>query len=99
MTTNAAEEGATFTEASFNMPTFDATAEYELVRDMSIQMTATMGDGTDGVRYRVKKNEQNPGKYEPADMDMMQVLALVAVNDGIEQKALTLDQDYLAIRN
>jgi hypothetical protein len=53
-----------------------------------------MGDGTDGVRYRVKKSEQNPGKYAPADMDMMQVLALVAVNDGIEHKDLTLEEDY-----
>ena len=93
VTTNAAEEGATFTEATFAMPAFDATAEYELVRDMSIQMTATMGDGTDGVRYRVKKAQQGEG-YEPADMTMMQVLALVAVNDGIEQKDLTLNQDY-----
>ena len=93
VTTNAAEEGATFTEASFNMPAYDATADYELVRDMSIQMTATMGDGTDGVRYRVKKAQQGEG-YEPADMSMMQVLALVAVNDGIEQKDLTLNQDY-----
>ena len=93
VTTDAAEEGATFTEASFTMPTFDATADYELVRDMSVQMTATMGDGTDGLRYRVKKAEQGEG-YEPADMDMMQVLALVAVNDGIEQKDLTLDEDY-----
>ena len=82
------------TEAWFNMPANDVTAEYELVRDMSVQMTATMGDGTDGVRYRVKKSEQNPGKYAPADMDMMQVLTLVAVNDGIEHKALTLDEDY-----
>lgn len=81
------------TEATFTMPAFDATAEYELVRDMSIQMTATMGDGTDGVRYRVKKAQQGEG-YEPADLNMMQVLALVAVNDGIEQKALTLNQDY-----
>gem|GEM_PF-1854312 len=93
VTTNAAEGETTFTEASFNMPAYDATAEYELVRDMSIQMTATMGDGTNGVRYRVKKAQQGEG-YEPADMDMMQVLALVAVNDGIEQKALTLNQDY-----
>ena len=82
------------TEASFDMPTSDVDFNYELVRDMSVQMTTTMGDGTEGVRYRVKKNEQNPGKYEPADMDMMQVLTLVAVNDGIEQKALTLNQDY-----
>ena len=93
VTTNKAEGETTFTEASFTMPAFDATADYELVRDMSIQMTATMGDGTDGVRYRVKKAQQGGG-YEPADMNMMQVLALVAVNDGIEQKALTLDQDY-----
>ena len=96
VTTNAAEEGGTFTEASFNMPAFDATAEYELVRDMSVQMTATMGDGTDGVRYRVKKAQQGEG-YEPADMNMMQVLALVAVNDGIEQKALTMNQDYYCL--
>ena len=83
------------TEATMeSMPTSDVTVNYTLVRDMSVQMTATMGDGTDGLRYRVKKNEQNPGKYEPADMDMMQVLKLVAVNDGIEQKALTLNQDY-----
>ena len=81
------------TEASFQMPAFDATAEYELVRDMSVQMTATMGDGSDGVRYRVKKAQQGEG-YEPADMNMTQVLALVAVNDGIEHKDLTLDQDY-----
>ena len=93
VTTNKAENDTVFTEAWFNMPAFDATAEYELVRDMSIQMTATMGDGTDGVRYRVKKAQQGGG-YEPAEMDMMQVLALVAVNDGIEQKALTQDQDY-----
>ena len=82
------------TEASFNMPTSDATVDYELVRDMSVQMTATMGDGTDGLRYRVKKSEQNPGKYEPADMNMLQVLTLVAVHDGIEQKDLTLEEDY-----
>ena len=93
VTTNAASEQDLFTEASFTMPAFDATAEYELVRDMSIQMTATMGDGTDGVRYRVKKAQQGQG-YEPADMNMMQVLALVAVNDAIEHKDLTLDQDY-----
>ena len=93
VTTNKAENDTVFTEAWFNMPAFDATAEYELVRDMSIQMTATMGDGTDGVRYRVKKAQQGEG-YEPADLNMMQVLALVAVNDGIEQKALTQDQDY-----
>ena len=82
------------TEASFEMPTYDVNVNYELVRDMSVQMTATMGDGTDGERYRVKKNEQNPGKYEPAEMDMMQVLTLVKVHDAIENYDLTLNQDY-----
>ena len=86
------------TEASFLMPTSDADVNYELVRDMSVQMTATMGDGTDGLRYRVKKNEEKPGKYEPAEMDMTQVLALVAVKDDIEQqKPLTLNQDYYCL--
>ena len=80
-------------EASFKMPQYDVTATYTLKRDLTVDVTATMGDGTDGVRYRVKKAQQGEG-YEPADMNMMQVLALVAVNDGIEQKALTLDQDY-----
>jgi hypothetical protein len=79
-------------EASFEMPTSDVDVSYELVRDMSVQMTATMGDGTDGLRYRVKKVTDNA--YAPAEMEMTQVLALVAVNDGIEQKALTLNQDY-----
>ena len=81
------------TEASFDMPTSDVDVNYELVRDMSVQMTAAMGDGTDGVRYRVKKAQQGEG-YEPADMDMMEVPTLVAVSDGIEQKVLTLNQDY-----
>ena len=89
MTLNEAKTVATME----SMPASDVTVNYELVRDMSVQMTATMGDGTDGVRYRVKKAQQGEG-YEPADLNMMQVLALVAVNDGIEQKALTLNQDF-----
>ena len=82
------------TEATIKMPQYDVTATYTLKRDISVDVTATMGDGTDGVRYRVKKSEQVPGKYEPAEMNMMQVLGLVVVNDDIEQKALTLNQDY-----
>ena len=93
VTTNAAEEGATFTEASFEMPTSDVTAEYELVRDMSVQMTAQVGDGTqEQPRYRVKKDGN---KFIPADMEMAAVPALFTVNDAIEQKALTQTQDYI----
>jgi hypothetical protein len=94
VTTNAAEEGATFTEATFAMPAFDATAEYELVRDMSVEMTAQVGDGTqEQPRYRVKKDGNN--KFIPADMEMAAVPALFTVNDAIEQKALTQTQDYI----
>ena len=94
VTTNAASEQDLFTEASFNMPAFDATAEYELVRDMSIQMTAQVGDGTqEQPRYRVKKDGNN--KFIPADMEMAAVPALFTVNDAIEQKALTQTQDYI----
>ena len=93
VTTNAASEGATFTEATFAMPAFDATAEYELVRDMSVQMTAQVGDGTqEQPRYRVKKDGN---KFIPADMEMAAVPALFTVNDAIEQKALTQTQDYI----
>ena len=82
------------TEATFKMPQYDVTATYTIKRDISVDVTATMGDGTNGVRYRVKKSEQVPGKYEPAELNMLQVLALVEVYDGIEQKDLTLDEDY-----
>ena len=93
VTTNAASEGATFTEATFQMPAFDATADYELVRDMSVQMTAQVGtDPQAQPRYRVKKQDN---KFIPADMEMAAVPALFTVNDAIEQKALTQTQDYI----
>ena len=82
------------TEASFQMPQYDVTTTYTIKRDISVDVNATMGDGTNGLRYRVKKSEQVPGKYEPAEMNMLQVLALVEVYDGIEQKDLTLNEDY-----
>ena len=83
----------TKTEASFQMPQYDATATYTIKRDISVDVTATMGDGTDGVRYRVKKDGNN--KFIPADMEMAAVPALFTVNDAIEQKALTQTQDYI----
>ena len=86
------------TEASFKMPQYDATATYTIKRDISVDVTATMGDDhAKQPRYRVKKSEQVPGKYEPAEMNMLQVLALVEVYDGIEQKDLTLNQDYYCL--
>ena len=83
------------TEASFEMPTYDVNFSYELVRDMSVQMQAQVGDDPDKQpRYRVKKNEQT-GLFEPAEMDYGQVMALFSVNDQIEQKVLTPTTDYI----
>ena len=94
VTTNATEEGAAFTVASFDMPNYDLDVDYELVRDMSVQMTAQVGDGTqEQPRYRVKKDGNN--KFIPADMEITAVPALFTVNDAIEQKALTQTQDYI----
>ncbi len=76
------------TEASFEMPTYDVNFSYELVRDMSVQMTTKIGDGTDGYRIRLQKNEQT-GKYEPAEMTVQQMMALVKVHDAIEDYDLT----------
>ena len=75
------------TEATFTMPAYDATVDYELVRDMSVQMTAQVGDGEDGYRLRIKKNAQDV--FEPADMSFNDMLALFTVTDEIEQKSLT----------
>ncbi|SDO61646.1 hypothetical protein SAMN04487900_1392 [Prevotella communis] len=80
-------------EASFQMPQYDVTATYTIKRDISVDVTAQVGDGTDGVRYRVKKDGNN--KFIPADMEMAAVPALFTVNDDIEQKALTQTQDYI----
>jgi len=82
------------TEATIKMPTSDVDVSYELVRDMSVQMQAQVGDdATKQPRYRVKKNEQT-GLYEPAEMDYGQVLALFSVNDLIENTTLA-PKNYL----
>ena len=82
------------TEASFKMPQYDVTATYTIKRDISVDVTAQVGDGTQKQpRYRVKKDGNN--KFIPAEMEMAAVPALFTVNDGIEQKALTQTQDYI----
>ena len=68
VTTNAADEGATFTEASFNMPTFDATAEYELVRDMGYNVAFS------GVPTRARLAKDGDGKFHFADGLTFQLL-------------------------
>ena len=68
VTTNAASEGATFTEATFQMPAFDATAEYELVRDMGYKVAFS------GVPTRARLAKDGDGKFHFADGLTFQLL-------------------------
>ena len=68
VTTNAASEGATFTEATFQMPAFDATAEYELVRDMGYKVAFS------GVPTRARLAKDGSGKFHFADGLTFQLL-------------------------
>ena len=79
----------TKTEASFKMPQSDVTATYTIKRDMTVDMTTTIGDGNDGYRIRLKKSEQDPSKYVPAEMTVQEMMALVEVHDAIENQNLT----------
>ena len=79
VTTNAAEEGATFTEASFVMPTSDVDFSYELVRDMTVDVSAEVGDGSDGYRIRIKKDGDD---FVPVNDKEM----LVSVSDDLDEQ-------------
>ena len=95
VTTNAAEEGATFTEAKFTMPASDATIDYELVRDMAQLMTTKVGNAADGADYRIRiKKDNQTGKFVPAEMNPQAMAGLITVTDDIEEKTLTNVTDY-----
>ena len=80
------------TEASFEMPTFDVNFSYELVRDMSVKMSAEVGDGNDGYRIRIKKDGDD---YVPVDDKEM----LVSVSDELDDKHpdLTVNTDFTLV--
>ena len=86
VTTNKAEGETTFTEATFAMPAYDATAEYELVRDMTVDVDATIAE-----RIRIKK-ENN------AYVAVTATELIPAVSDKISGTAvaMTATTDYTA---
>ena len=53
------------TEASFTMPGYDVNVNYELIRDMTVAVSAKVGDGTDGYRFSIYKKEG--GTYDLVD--------------------------------
>ena len=79
--------------AEFDMPSFDATLEYDIVRNLASNMTVTVGDGTEGYRIRVKKDGNG---YVPAELTIQEILALIKVHDDSEQKDLTIVTDFTA---
>ena len=89
MTLNEAKTVATME----SMPTSDVTVDYELVRDMTQNMTVTVQDAQGNSRFRVQKAGENT--YAPVGMDMAAVTALFNVHDDIENADLTLTQDYI----
>ena len=95
VTTNAAEEGATFTEASFEMPTSDVDVDYELVRDMQDETNPVAFSGLP-VSGNIVVKKGSDGKYQPAEALTIQLIdplaAAEAQNiiaaDGITVKVL-----------
>lgn len=68
VTTNAAEEGGTFTEASFETQTFDVDVDYELVRDMGYKVAFS------GVPTKARLAKDGNGKFHFADGLTFQLL-------------------------
>ncbi len=83
----------TKTIASFEMPTSDVDFNYELVRDMSVDMAVTVQDAQQNSRFRVQKQEQG-NSFVPVGLTYEQIVALFTVHDNIEEKNLTANTDY-----
>ena len=75
VTTNAASEQDLFTEASFAMPAYDATAEYELVRDLGYKVAFS------GVPTRARLAKDGNGKFHFADGLTFQLLDNIDANN------------------
>ena len=82
VTTNAASEGATFTEASFKMPAYDATVNYEIVRDMQDEANPVIFSGLPTTAPIVVKKGDD-GKYQPIETLTIQLIdPLAAAEDA-----------------
>ena len=82
VTTNAASEQDLFTEAKFNMPPFDATVNYMLVRDMQDETNPVIFSGlpTNDEPIIVKKGSD--GKYQPAEALTIQLIDPLAAAEA-----------------
>jgi hypothetical protein len=95
ITLNGGDAEASYNEgstvATFAMPQADATVAYTLQRSMSNDMAVKMGDGSEGLRYTIEKEN---GIWVPEGMTREQLLALLTVTDNMEGATLTPVDDY-----
>ena len=98
VTLNGGDSKATYNEgstvATFAMPQGDVTVAYTLQRSMSNDMAVKMGDGSEGLRYSIKKENDI---WVPEGMTREQLLALFVVTDNMEgapKTTLKLGEDY-----
>lgn len=91
ITLNEAETVATMAE----MPAYDATVSYELVRDMTQGFSFKVGEeGQDGFTIRVKNDGEG---YVPSEMTMQEMIALITATDNLDAQnpvTLTNKVDY-----
>ena len=80
----------TKTEASFLMPTSDVTVNYELVRDMTVDVTAEVGDGSDGYRIRIKKDGDG---FVPVDENALDI-TVTDILDAKNPAVMNGETDY-----
>ena len=81
VTTNAASKQDLFTEASFEMPTFDVDVNYELVRDMQDATNPVAFTGLPATGNIVVKKGDG-GKYQPAEALTIQLIDPLAAADA-----------------
>ena len=81
VTTNAASKQDLFTEASFTMPTFDATVNYDIVRDMQDEANPVAFSGLPATGNIVVKKGDG-GTYQPAEALTLQLIDPLAAADA-----------------
>ena len=81
VTTNAASEQDLFTEATFNMPAFDATVNYTLVRDMQDETNPVAFSGLPSSGTIIVKKGSD-GKYQPAEALTIQLIDPLAAAEA-----------------
>ena len=79
-------------ELAFDMPANDSIVNYELVRDMSVQVGVKVGDAEEGADYRIRVRKDGDA-WRLTDLTLDELLALITVRDTLESKDLAFYGD------